>query len=111
MPSKVFVQKLLYNRKYYGKLTVLQSREKLIEQLRKAVSIDPHDLGYCFSVWSLQKHLIKQTDIELAPNYLNELMKRHGIVHRRLKHDLSDKQQPQEVDEKKQLLDFLKKTQ
>ena len=81
-----------------------------IEQLRKAVSIDPPDLGYRFSVWSverLQKHLIKQTGIELAPNYLNELMKRHGIVYRRPKHDLSDKQEPQEVDEKKELLEFL----
>jgi len=85
-----------------------------IEQLKKTVSTDPHDLGYCFSVWSvdrLQKHLIRQTGIELAPNYMNELMKRHDIVHRRPKHDLSDRQQPEEVDEKKQLLDFLKKTQ
>jgi hypothetical protein len=38
-------------------------------------------------------------------------MKSHGIVYRRPKHDLSDKQQPQEVDEKTKLLDFLKKTQ
>jgi len=85
-----------------------------IEQLRKAVLIDPPDLGYCFGVWSverLQKHLMKQTSIELVPNYLNELMKRHGIVYRKPKHDLSDKQQPQEVDEKTKLLDFLKKTQ
>ncbi len=82
--------------------------------MKKAVSIDPHDFGYCFSAWSverLQKHLIQQTSIELAPNYLNELMKKHGIVYRRPKHDLSDKQKPKEVDEKKQLLEFLKKTQ
>ena len=88
--------------------------DNYIEQLRKAVSTDPHGLGYCFSVWSvdrLQKHLIRQTGIELAPNYLNELMKRHDIVYRKPKHDLSDRQQLEEVDEKRRLLDFLKKTQ
>ena len=40
-----------------------------IEQLRKAVLIDPPDLGYCFGVWSverLQKHLIKQTEFTKA---------------------------------------------
>lgn len=85
-----------------------------IFQLRKAISSDPPDLGYCFSVWSverLQKHLQKQTGVELAPKYLNELMKKHDIVYRKPKHDLSDKQQPQEVEEKKRLLEFLKKTQ
>lgn len=85
-----------------------------IAQLTKAIASNPPDLGYRFSVWSverLQKHLYRQTEIELAPRYLNELMKKHDIVYRRPKHDLSDKQQPQEVEEKKQLLEFLKKTQ
>lgn len=84
-----------------------------IVQLRKAVASNPRDLGYRFSVWSverLQKHLLKQTGVELAPKYLNELMKRHRIVYRKPKHDLSHRQQPQEVEEKKQLLKFLKKT-
>lgn len=85
-----------------------------IAQLKKAVASNPPDLGYRFSVWSverLQKHLLKQTKVELAPKYLNELMKKHGIVYRKPKHDLSHRQQPQEVEEKKQLLEFLKKTQ
>lgn len=85
-----------------------------IAQLTKAIASEPPDLGYRFSVWSverLQKHLHKQTGVELAPKYLNELMKKHDIVYRKPKHDLSNKQQPQEVEEKKQLLEFLKKTQ
>jgi len=85
-----------------------------IAQLTKAIASEPPEMGYRFSVWSverLQKHLHKQTGVELAPKYLNELMKRHDIVYRKPKHDLSNKQQPQEVEEKKQLLEFLKKTQ
>ena len=58
----------------------------------------------------LQKYLYNQTEVQLAPKYLSELMKKHDIVYRGPKHDLSDKQQPQEVEEKKQLLEFLKKT-
>jgi transposase len=84
-----------------------------ITQLKKAIASNPPDLGYRFSVWSverLQKHLQRQTGVELAPRYLNELMGKHDIVYRKPKHDLSHKQQPQEVEEKKQLLEFLKKT-
>jgi len=85
-----------------------------IAQLRKAIASNPRDLGYRFSVWSverLQKHLQQQTGVELSPKYLNKLMKKHEIVYRKPKHTLSHKQQPQEVEEKKQLLEFLKKTQ
>ena len=84
-----------------------------ITQLKEAIASEPPDLGYRFSVWSverLHKHLHKQTGVELVPKYLNELMKKHDIVYRKPKHDLSNKQQPQEVEEKKQLLEFLKKT-
>jgi len=85
-----------------------------IDQLKKSISSNPRDLGYHFSVWSverLQKHLRQQTGVDLSPKYLNELMKKHGIVYRKPKHDLSHKQQPQEVEEKERLLEFLKKTQ
>lgn len=84
-----------------------------IVQLKKAIASNPPDLGYHFSVWSverLQKHLQQETGVELAPRYLNEFMKKHDIVYRRPKHDLSHRQQPKEVEEKKQLLEFLKKT-
>jgi len=91
----------------------LKADAQYIVQLKEAVARDPHTFGYRFSVWSverLQKHLHKETRIELAPHYLNDLMKKHRIVYRKPKHDLSHKQDPQEVEEKKQLLEFLKKT-
>lgn len=85
-----------------------------IKKLKEAVSSDPRKLGYRFSNWSverLQKHLCKQTQVQLTPNYLNELMLKHRIVYRKPKHSLSDKQDKQEVSEKARLLKFLKKTQ
>lgn len=85
-----------------------------IVRLKEAIASDPRALGYRFSVWSverLQKHMKRETGIDLVPGYLAELMKKNRIVYRKPKHDLSHKQDPQEVEEKKQLLEFLKKTQ
>lgn len=85
-----------------------------IARLKEAVAGDPRALGYRFSVWSverLQKHLKRETGIDLSPDYLAELMKKNRIVYRKPKHDLSHKQDLQEVEEKKKLLEFLKKTQ
>ena len=90
-----------------------KANSEYIAQLKKAVASDPRDLAYRFSVWSverLQKHLHQETGVELAPKYLAELMKKHNIVYRKPKHDLSHKREPQEVEEKKKLLEFLKKT-
>lgn len=85
-----------------------------LARLKEAVAGDPRALGYRFSVWSverLQKHLKRETGIDLSPDYLAGLMKKNRIVYRKPKHDLSHKQDPQEVEEKKKLLEFLKKTQ
>ncbi len=84
-----------------------------IAKLKEAVGSDPRELGYRFSVWSverLQKHLVRQTQVELSPTYLHELMQKHDIVYRKPKHDLEHKQDQEEVSEKKRLLEFLKKT-
>ena len=91
-----------------------KANAEYIAKLKQAVASDPRELGYRFSVWSverLQKHLHQQTQIQLTPIYLHELMQKHDIVYRKPKHDLFDKQDKKEVEEKKQLLDFLKKTQ
>ena len=90
-----------------------KANREYIAQLKKAVASDPRELGYRFSVWSverLQRHLHQQTEVELAPKYLAELMKKHEIVYRKPKHDLAHKRDRQEVEEKKELLEFLKKT-
>ena len=47
------------------------------------------------------------TDLRLS----HELMLKHNIVYRKPKHSLSDKQDDEDVDQKKRLLEFLKKTQ
>ena len=90
-----------------------KANSEYIAQLKKAVTSEPRDLAYRFSVWSverLQKHLHQKTGVQLAPKYLAELMKKHDIVYRKPKHDLSHKREQQEVEEKKKLLEFLKKT-
>lgn len=90
-----------------------KANKAYIAQLKEAVASDPRRLGYRFSVWSverLQRHLSQKTGIDLTPKYLAELMKKHDIVYRKPKHDLAHKREPQEVEEKKKLLEFLKKT-
>lgn len=90
-----------------------KANKEYIAELKEAVVSDPRDLAYRFSVWSverLQRHLHQKTGVELDPKYLAELMKKHDIVYRKPKHDLSHKRDPQEVEEKKKLLEFLKKT-
>ncbi len=91
-----------------------RANAEYIAKLKEAVGTDPREFGYCFSAWSverLQKHLVRQTEVALSPAYLHELMQKHDIVYRKPKHDLSHKQDPDAVEEKKQLLEFLKKTQ
>jgi transposase len=85
-----------------------------IKALKEAVASDPRQLGYRFSAWSverLQKHLYQQTQVQLTMSYLHELMLKHDIVYRKPKHSLAHKQDEQIVEEKKRLLEFLKKTQ
>ena len=89
-----------------------KANAEYIAKLKQAVGSDPRELGYRFSVWSverLQKHLVGQTRVELSSTYLHQLMQKHDIVYRKPKHDLEHKQDPEEVSEKKRLLEFLKK--
>lgn len=91
-----------------------KANAEYIAKLKRAVASDPRELGYRFSVWSverLQKHLVEQTGVELSPIYLHDLMRKHDIVYRKPKHTLEHKQDSEEVSQKKRLLEFLKKTQ
>lgn len=79
--------------------------------LKEAVATSPRDLGYPFSSWTLQRlreHLARRTGTVLHPAYLSGLMAREGIVYRRPKHVMAHLRNPQDYDEKKALLDFLK---
>ena len=89
-----------------------KANAEYIAKLKRAVASDPRELGYRFSVWSverLQKYLVEQTGVELSPIYLHDLMRKHDIVYRKPKHTLEHKQDPEEVSQKKRLLEFLKK--
>jgi len=83
-----------------------------VEVLKQAVQHSPRDLGYPFSSWTLERlreHVGRQTGVLLNPRYLSSLMGKHGIVYRRPKHLMAHLRDPQEYDEKKAILEFLKK--
>lgn len=90
-----------------------KTTQRYVAILKQAVSGSPRDLGYPFSSWTLgrlREHLAQECGILLHPAYLSRLMARHGIVYRRPKHVMAHLRNAQEYDEKKALLDFLKKT-
>ena len=90
-----------------------KATNQYVEVLKEAVQKSPRDLGYPFSSWTLERlreHVGHQTGVLLNPRYLSSLMGKHGIVYRRPKHLMAHLRDPQEYDEKKAILEFLKKT-
>jgi transposase len=73
---------------------------------------DPTQLGYTFSIWTLERlrdHLAQHTGIRLSMDRLRVQMKERGYVWRRPKHDLRALQDAQARADALQLLDELKK--
>lgn len=69
-------------------------------------------MGYPFSAWTLERlreHLARQTHIVLSSHYLSQLMAKHNIGYRCPKHSMEHLRDPQEYDEKKAFLEFVKK--
>lgn len=90
-----------------------KATNRYVEMLKGLVLKSPRDLGYPFSSWTLDRlreHLAKVTGVILNPLYLSRLMGKHGIVYRRPKHVMAHLRNPQDYNEKKAVLDFLKKT-
>ena len=86
--------------------------DRYVALLKEAVQRSPRDLGYPFSSWTLERlreHLALQTGIQLHPNSLSRIMADNDIVYRRPKHSMAHLRDPEEYDEKKAILDFLKK--
>ena len=82
--------------------------------LVQAVKTTPHSLGYNFTTWSagrLVDHMAKQTGICISEIQLRRILHKNGIVFRKPKHDLKAKQDPALYSQKKELLEFVKKTQ
>lgn len=86
--------------------------DRYVALLKEAVQSSPRDMGYPFSSWTLERlreHLSLQTGIQLHPNSLSRIMAENDIVYRRPKHSMAHLRDPEEYDEKKAILDFLKK--
>ena len=80
--------------------------------LKEAVQADPHELGYPFGCWTLDRlreHLARRTRVMLSPAHLARLMAENRIVYRRPKHGMTHLRDPKEYDEKKAFLAFVKK--
>jgi len=89
-----------------------KTNDRYVELLKQAVQAAPRDLGYPFSCWTLDRlreHLAKKTRIILSVPHLSRLLAEHQIVYRRPKHGMSHLRDPQEYDEKKAFLEFVKK--
>jgi transposase len=81
-------------------------------EVERALDIDPRELGYAFSVWTinkLRKHLEKQTGILLSYTRFRALLSKHEYVYRQPKHDLSDLQDADAKAAVEAFLDWLKK--
>jgi transposase len=94
-----------------------RSRRKVtdayIAAMEEAVARNPADYGYEFAIWTrerLRDHLAQQTGIHIHINWMGELLKAHGYVLRRPKHDLRHRQDPVAKAEAQETLEALKKT-
>jgi len=86
--------------------------DRYVALLTEAVQANPRDLGYPFSAWTLERlreHLARQTRIVLSPSRLSQVLAENDIVYRRPKHGMEHLREPQEYDEKKAFLKFLKR--
>lgn len=84
-----------------------------VSALERALETNPRELGYAFSVWTinkLRKYLEKQTGILLSYTRFRALLSKHEYVYRQPKHDLSDLQDAQAKAAAEDFLDWLKKS-
>jgi transposase len=89
-----------------------KTTDRYVTLLKQTVQTNPRDVGYPFSCWTLERlreHLARRTRILLSAAYLSRLMADHDIVYRRPKHGMGHLRDPQEYDEKKAILEFVKK--
>ena len=69
--------------------------EAYLAALEATLEKEPADLGYEFAIWTvahLRDHLARVTGVHLSTGHLRVLMRAHGYVYRRPKHDLSNLQ-------------------
>jgi len=86
--------------------------EAYCQALEAALDQDPGELGYPFSVWSVERlrdHLKRETGVELSVSRLRVIMRQKGFVYRRPKHDLTELQDPDAKEQAQELIEELKK--
>lgn len=89
-----------------------KTTDRYITLLKEVVQANPRDLGYPFSCWTLERlrtHLARKTRIVLSVPHLSCLMRDNDIVYRRPKHGMGHLRDPQEYNEKKAFLEFVKR--
>jgi transposase len=89
-----------------------KTTERYVALLKEVVQASPRDLGYPFSCWTLERlrtHLARKTRIILSVPHLSRLMRDNDIVYRRPKHGMGHLRDPQEYNEKKAFLEFVKR--
>jgi putative transposase len=83
-----------------------------IELLEQVVEQDPQELGYTFTIWTVDRlrlHMESQTGALLGQTQFRALLKEQGFVYRRPKHDLTDLQDPEARQVAEEWLQELKK--
>jgi transposase len=86
--------------------------DRYVELLKQAVQTTPHEMGYPFGCWTLERlrqHLALKTRVILSAAHLSRLLAEHGVVYRRPKHGMTHLRDGNEYDEKKAFLAFVKK--
>lgn len=89
-----------------------KTNERYVALLKQAVAADPREQKYSFGCWTLDRlreHLAKRTRVLLGRAHLSRLMAEHGMVYRRPKHGMTHLRDPQEYEDKKAFLSFVKK--
>jgi transposase len=89
-----------------------KTTDRYVALLKQAVAINPREVGYPFSCWTLERlreHLGRQTRILLSPAHLSRLLAANDIVYRRPKHGMSHLRDPREYNQKKAFWEFVKK--
>lgn len=84
-----------------------------LTEVERALDSDPRELGYAFSVWTinkLRKHLEKQTGVLLSYTQFRALLSKQEYVYRQPKHDLSDLQDAEAKAAAEEFLEWLKKS-
>lgn len=85
---------------------------EFIRQMKQAVGVNPLELGYGFSMWSvvrLAEHLAQVTGIRFSDDQLRRLLHRHGFSVQRPKHTMKGKRDEAAYEKAKGELIVLKK--